>query len=191
MLRRRRLVHDRSHLGEGSEGETDTSIDSYSFISISGDVCDDRHSWRLTCIRTLPQCANQRDLATDDLFGGWMIAPYNSASTVNAGIDGALKPEWTSAPCDERDEGAERRMVRVVTDIGCALCVTRASTRRFRKTFLLTSDPRHRRWCSFSSTCSVCSSRRSERVLRAYVRHGAILHPNILFLATQRARAIL
>ena len=26
-----------------------------------------------------------------------MIAPYNSASTVNAGIDGALKPEWTSA----------------------------------------------------------------------------------------------
>ena len=95
-------------------------------------------------------------------------------------------------PCDERDEGAERRMVRVVTDIGCALCVTRARRRAvFGRHFLLTSDPRHRRWCSFSSTCSVCSSRRSERVLRAYVRHGAILHPNILFLATQRARAIL
>ena len=26
-----------------------------------------------------------------------MIAPYNSASAVSAGIDGAFKPEWTSA----------------------------------------------------------------------------------------------
>ena len=30
---------------------------------------------------------------------------------------------------DERDEGAERRMVRVVTDIGCAFFVARAHRR--------------------------------------------------------------
>ena len=58
-----------------------------------------------------------------------MIAPYNSSSSVNAGIDGALKPEWTSACLVTNATKVQRRMVRVVTDIGCAFFVARAHRR--------------------------------------------------------------
>ena len=128
-----------------------------------------------------------------------MIAPYNSSSSVNAGIDGALKPEWTSAclvtNATKVQRGGWFEWLRISGARFLSLALIGAShrttTRRFRKIFLLTSDPRHRWRCSFSSTCSVCSSRGSKRVLRACVRQGTILNPNILFLATRRARAFL